>query len=154
MSKWIIKLHSQPLKDIAAVSGQSARFECIVQCDPHPNNVFWTKNGQVVENGPRYQIEFRNGVCRLFIPQSFPGAKNTILKCKHFLSKIFLDDAGTYECVAQNPIGADATRAVLMVPGDKRGFRIYWSLFSRELLFTVTKPKNVLFFNQTHMNVF
>lgn len=83
----MIKLHSQPLKDIAAVSGQSARFECIVQCDPHPNNVFWTKNGQVVENGPRYQIEFRNGVCRLFIPQSYPGAKNSIFNCKHFLIK-------------------------------------------------------------------
>lgn len=35
------------------------------------------------------------------------------------------DDAGSYECVAQNPLGADSTTAFLMVPGDKRGFRIY-----------------------------
>jgi Immunoglobulin I-set domain len=62
----------QPLKDIAVVSGQTARFECIVQCDPHPN-VFWTKNGQVIENDLKYQIEFRNGVCRMTIPQSYQG---------------------------------------------------------------------------------
>lgn len=65
----------QPLKDIAAVAGQSARFECIVQCEPLPNSVFWTKNGQVIENSQKYQIEFRNGVCRLTIPQSFPGER-------------------------------------------------------------------------------
>lgn len=65
-------LFFQPLKDIAVVSGQTARFECIVQCDPHPN-VFWTKNGQVIENDYKYQIEFRNGVCRMTIPQSYQG---------------------------------------------------------------------------------
>lgn len=63
---------SQPLKDIAVVSGQTARFECIVQCDPHPQ-VFWMKNGQVIESNNRFQIEFRNGVCRLTIPISHQG---------------------------------------------------------------------------------
>lgn len=61
----------QPLKDIAVVSGQTARFECIVQCEPHPR-VVWTKNDQVI-NDNRYVIEFRNGVCRLTVPQAYPG---------------------------------------------------------------------------------
>ncbi|CRL08293.1 CLUMA_CG021374, isoform B [Clunio marinus] len=85
-----------PLKDIAVVNGQTARFECIVQCESVPY-VYWMKDGQTIENNYKYQIEFRNGVCRLTIPQSYQ------------------DDAGTYECVAQNPLGADATRAVLMI---------------------------------------
>jgi hypothetical protein len=68
----------QPLKDIAVVIGQTARFECIVQCEPTPLT-FWTKNGQTIENDMRHQIEFRNGVCRLTIPQAFQGFINLIL---------------------------------------------------------------------------
>lgn len=65
-------LYLQPLKDIAAVSGQLGRFECIVQCEPHPN-IAWSKNGQLIQNGQKFILEFRNGVCRLTIPQAFPG---------------------------------------------------------------------------------
>jgi hypothetical protein len=65
--KFILK----PLKDIAVVAGQTARFECIVQCDP--TNVYWMKNGQVIENSLKFQIEFRNGVCRCTIPQASKG---------------------------------------------------------------------------------
>lgn len=61
----------QPLKDIAVVAGQTARFECIVQCEP--TNVYWMKNGQVIENSYKYHIEFRNGVCRCVIPQASKG---------------------------------------------------------------------------------
>ena len=86
----------------------------------------WLKNGQVLENSHKITIEFRNGVCRLTIPQSYPG-KMTIFKLlKHSLSKSSLysqDDAGTYECVAQNPLGTDSTRAILIIPGDKRSTR-------------------------------
>jgi hypothetical protein len=35
------------------------------------------------------------------------------------------DDAGNYECFAQNQIGMDKTSAMLIIPGDKRGYRIY-----------------------------
>lgn len=86
------------------------------------------KNGQIIENSQKYQIEFRNGVCRMTIPQSHPGSKTTPKFFKPKLKKtlkLLTDDAATYECVAQNPLGADSTSAVLMVPGDKRGFRIY-----------------------------
>lgn len=61
----------QPLKDIAVVNGSMARFECIVQCDPYPN-ITWSRNGMPIANdGGRYSIVFRNGVCRLTIPQAF-----------------------------------------------------------------------------------
>lgn len=70
---WLI---FQPLKDIAVVAGQTARFECIVQCDPS-TSTFWMRNGQVIENSHKYQIEFRNGVCRLVIPQSYQGKSSS-----------------------------------------------------------------------------
>ena len=67
----IKKIIFQPLKDIAVVAGQTARFECIVQCDP--TNVYWLKDGQAIENSFKFQIEFRNGVCRCTIPQASKG---------------------------------------------------------------------------------
>ena len=124
IKKKTFKLFFQPLKDIAVVSGQTARFECIVQCEPSPN-VFWTKNGQTIDNDYKYQIEYRNGVCRMTIPQAFQGSIIKLITNFEFSNTIFVpDDAGAFECVAQNPIGTDTTRAELIIPGDKRGFRI------------------------------
>lgn len=60
------------MKDIAAVSGQNARFECIVQCEPHPD-IIWMKNGEILQNTCRTVIEYRNGICRLTIPPVHPG---------------------------------------------------------------------------------
>lgn len=59
------------------------------------------------------------------IPQSYQGLIewNFMKFCD--LKFPISDDAGVYECVAQNPLGADATRAELIIPGDKRGFRVY-----------------------------
>lgn len=65
----------QPLKDIAVVNGQTARFECIVQSDP-TTAVYWMKNNEVIENSAKTIIEFRNGVCRLTIPQAYQGKIN------------------------------------------------------------------------------
>lgn len=66
----IFNLGFQPLKDIAVVKGQTARFECIVQCDPHPY-VGWYRNDNPLRNGDgKYLVEFRNGVCRLTIPDA------------------------------------------------------------------------------------
>lgn len=62
----------QPLRDIAVVSGQTARFECIVQSEPAPS-ILWSKNGRIIENSDDYQLQYRNGVCRLTIPQAYPG---------------------------------------------------------------------------------
>lgn len=60
----------QPLKDIAVVSGKTARFECIVQGEP-VNDVVWSCNGHVLENSDCYQTQYRNGVCRLTIPRAY-----------------------------------------------------------------------------------
>lgn len=62
----------QPLRDIAAISGQTARFECIVQSEPSPS-IMWSKNGRIIQNSQDYQLLYRNGVCRLTIPQAYPG---------------------------------------------------------------------------------
>jgi hypothetical protein len=92
-----------PLKDIAVFAGQAAKFECIVQGEP--SEVYWARNSDVVQNSNKFNIEFRNGVCRLTIPQAYPN------------------DAATYTCVASNAMGSDTTSAVLMVPGNNRGIR-------------------------------
>ncbi len=62
------------MKDIAVFIGQVAKFECIVQGDP--SEVYWAKNSEVISNNNRYNIEFRNGVCRLTIQQAYPGNDN------------------------------------------------------------------------------
>ncbi|KAF3424285.1 hypothetical protein E2986_10888 [Frieseomelitta varia] len=87
-----------PLKDIAVVSGQTARFECIVQAEPQPN-ILWSKDGRIIENSSCYEIHYRNGVCRLTIVRAFP------------------EDAGTYACTATNSLGSTVTSAILQVPG-------------------------------------
>lgn len=54
--------------------GGTARFECIVQAHPQPQ-VNWTHNGGQLDqaNSSRHVIEYRNGVCRLTLPQAYPG---------------------------------------------------------------------------------
>ncbi|RZC41074.1 I-set and/or Spectrin domain containing protein, partial [Asbolus verrucosus] len=91
----------QPLRNIAVVSGQPAKFECIVQSEPPPN-ILWSKNGRIIENSNDYQLHYRNGVCRLTISQAYP------------------EDAGTYSCTATNSMGSTNTTATLQVPGERR----------------------------------
>ncbi|XP_076758852.1 uncharacterized protein LOC143428086 isoform X1 [Xylocopa sonorina] len=90
-----------PLRDIAVVSGQTARFECIVQAEPQPN-ILWSKDGRIIENSSSYEIHYRNGVCRLTVVRAFP------------------EDAGTYACTATNSLGSTVTSATLQVPGNIR----------------------------------
>ncbi|KAH8366022.1 hypothetical protein KR093_008411 [Drosophila rubida] len=95
-----------PLKDIAVGVGGTARFECIVQAHPQPQ-VNWTHNGGHLEQGSPagHVIEYRNGVCRLTLPQAYP------------------DDNGSYVCTAVNPLGAASTTGNLNVSSTNRGFR-------------------------------
>lgn len=69
----------QPLRDIAVVKGQTARFECIVQSEAPPT-VLWSKNGRIIEDSNDYQLFYRNGVCRLTIPQTYPGKIQNLTK--------------------------------------------------------------------------
>lgn len=61
----------QPLRDIACVVGQPARFECIVLAEPVPS-ISWTKDGSELHQTADFQMEYRNGVCRLVLPQARP----------------------------------------------------------------------------------
>ncbi|XP_058831726.1 uncharacterized protein LOC131690174 isoform X5 [Topomyia yanbarensis] len=86
-----------PLKDIAVVSGQPARFECIVACDATPS-IRWAKNNVPIdESSQTHYPEYRNGVCRLSLPVAYEG------------------DAGKYCCVAENHLGQTQTGADLTV---------------------------------------
>lgn len=67
----------QPLRDIAVVMGQTARFECIVQAEPQPN-IIWSRNGRIIENSEDYEIHYRNGVCRLVIPRAYDGTSPSL----------------------------------------------------------------------------
>ncbi|XP_049314953.1 uncharacterized protein LOC105226995 isoform X9 [Bactrocera dorsalis] len=89
-----------PLKEYAVMLGQIARFECIVQSHPTAN-VTWSRNGVALQNSAKYVIEYRNGVCRLTIPQAYP------------------DDAGVYACTATNPLGTATTSGQLLVQAKR-----------------------------------
>ncbi|KAJ8954878.1 hypothetical protein NQ318_016814 [Aromia moschata] len=102
-----------PLRDIAVVSGQPAKFECIVQSEPPPN-ILWSKNGRIIENSNDYQLHYRNGVCRLTISQAYP------------------EDAGTYSCTATNSAGTANTTATLQVPVFLFRFNRYEYLIYKE----------------------
>ncbi|KAK6627495.1 hypothetical protein RUM44_009973 [Polyplax serrata] len=86
-----------PLKDIAVVSGQPARFECIVQAEPAPN-ILWMKDGRILENSHYHEIQYKNGVCRLTVLRAYPA------------------DAGSYRCTATNMVGSAETIGTLIVP--------------------------------------
>ncbi|CAH1708708.1 unnamed protein product [Aphis gossypii] len=92
-----------PLKDIAVVSGKTARFECIVQGEPI-DEIVWSCNGQVLENSDCYQAQYRNGVCRLTIPRTYQF------------------NAGSYSCTVSNYLGSSSTSADLRVSGESRTF--------------------------------
>ncbi|XP_046401656.1 titin isoform X2 [Ischnura elegans] len=101
-----------PLRDIAVKSGGTARFECIVQAEPPPN-ILWSKNGRIIENSPDHEIHYRNGVCRLTIPEAYP------------------EDAGTYTCTATNMLGTIGTTGSLQVPGvPSHKYGTYRQLFT------------------------
>jgi titin len=55
-----------------------ARFECIVQCDATPQ-IAWTKNGLIIQPNYKTMLEYRNGVCRLSIPQAYAGKNSCFI---------------------------------------------------------------------------
>lgn len=113
------------MKDIAVVNGQTARFECIVECNPHPH-IEWFKNGSSLRDSSKYVIEFRNGVCRLTIPEAYLSklyfdivGRTLFIECLKYLA----DDAGRYSCTGSNEVGTTSTAAELVVESDLWGAR-------------------------------
>ncbi|XP_018397085.1 PREDICTED: muscle M-line assembly protein unc-89-like, partial [Cyphomyrmex costatus] len=94
-----------PLKDIAVISGQPARFECIVQAEPQPN-ILWSKDSRIVENSKIHEVQYRNGICRLTITRALS------------------EDAGIYACTATNYLGSTITSANLEVPDNRRSIYV------------------------------
>ncbi|RZF43974.1 hypothetical protein LSTR_LSTR013425 [Laodelphax striatellus] len=94
-----------PLRNIAVLTGNAARFECIVQAEPAPN-ILWAHDGRILQPSEMHNIEFRNGVCRLTMP------------------KAELSDAGTYTCTATNLLGTSGTTASLQVSGERRSLLV------------------------------
>ncbi|XP_066957162.1 uncharacterized protein [Macrobrachium rosenbergii] len=93
-------LYITPLRDLTVAAGEAVKLECVVQADP-PVQVTWSKGDVILQNGPHYQIVYRNGVCRLIIPQVFP------------------EDDGVYTCTAVNLLGMATTDAAICVTGEK-----------------------------------
>lgn len=93
-----------------------------MQCHPQPS-VLWDKNGYQLESSNKHILEYRNGVCRLTIPQAYPGKLFFLiyfLFVENFYVDFFfnfLDDAGTYSCSATNPLGRATTTGSLDVTG-------------------------------------
>lgn len=122
----------QPLKDIAVINGHTARFECIVQCDPHPF-VEWYRNDEPIRNGyGKHMVEFRNGVCRLTIPETvLSKLSSTLFFATDNLSKINFQqkktivsgDSGIYSCTGTNHVGSVVTSAELVVNTENWGIR-------------------------------
>lgn len=125
----------QPLKDIAVLGGITARFECIVQCDPYPY-IEWYKSDtdEPLRSGyGKYYIEFRNGVCRLTIPEAISSmfgigwmAIWSGLPVREWtidVRRFFAGDAGIYMCTATNHLGTVVTQAELTVNMDNWNFR-------------------------------
>lgn len=117
------------MKDIAVLVGQTARFECIVQCDPHPY-VEWYRNDEPIRNGTnKHTVEFRNGVCRLTIPETVLSncrsfLKKQILKLYHnLLFYVISGDSGFYSCTGTNHLGSVVTTAELSVNTENWGLR-------------------------------
>lgn len=72
------------MKDIACCTGQTARFECIVQSDPYETSVTWAKDNVQLETDHKKMIEFRNGVCRLTVLNINPSMEIKLSKKRKY----------------------------------------------------------------------
>ncbi|KAF7989939.1 hypothetical protein HCN44_008613 [Aphidius gifuensis] len=90
-----------PLKNIAVINGQTARFECIVRAHSQPE-IVWFREAIRITDADNLEVYYRNGICRLIIPNALP------------------ENAGMYTCLASNNHGANSTSASLQVSGERR----------------------------------
>ena len=79
--------------------GSPVKLECTVEGSPQPN-VTWFREGVKVEASLDFQVEFKNGVATLTIPE------------------VFTDDAGKFTCTADNAAGSKSISCHLRVKGQ------------------------------------
>jgi len=81
---------------------ERVHFECEVEPKSDPDlKVYWTKNGQVLQQGSRFKHCFEFGRVTLDIMHS----------CE--------EDSGVYVCVAENSCGVAKNETVLRVKGGE-----------------------------------
>lgn len=89
-------MFTQKLQDVDAVSGKTARLECRVIGDPHPDIRWYRENEPLLEGG-RYKFEEDNDLQVLVINDACGS------------------DEGLYKCVARNSAGKAHCSADLFV---------------------------------------
>nr|XP_006823021.1 PREDICTED: titin-like [Saccoglossus kowalevskii] len=86
----------QPLRDQEFVEGKRARLDCIIVGTPEPE-VIWYFNEKPVRESEDFKLIFEGDKCTLMI------------------TKVYLEDSGTYRCMARNPHGTVSSTCKLTV---------------------------------------
>lgn len=90
--------------------GGSTKILCSVSSGDMPINFMWTKNGRLMNiNKKNIKVQELDEFTSMFS-----------------LTRVSLEDAGNYSCIAQNDAGSDSHTAFLKVMGKKYASRILW----------------------------
>ncbi|KAM8973955.1 immunoglobulin superfamily DCC subclass member 4 [Pelodytes ibericus] len=84
---------TQPPETLTRARAGTARFVCRVEGDPEPS-ISWLKNGHVLHSNGRVRIQVRGSLV---------------------ITQIALEDAGFYQCIAENSLGSSCATAKLYV---------------------------------------
>ena len=86
------------LQPVAAQEGDHVTLSCVVIGQPHPR-VSWYHGNKCLDHTKEHVIKYDkvSGLCELDIPEAF------------------IEDSGTYRCLASNPIGHTFTKSELLV---------------------------------------
>ncbi|XP_053319119.1 immunoglobulin superfamily DCC subclass member 4 isoform X3 [Spea bombifrons] len=115
----------QPPETITRARAGTARFVCRVEGEPEPS-ISWLKNGHVLHSNGRVRIQVRGSLV---------------------ITQIALEDAGYYQCIAENVLGSSCATAKLYVtvqdglPGPPQAVRAQ-AVSSKSVTVTWAQPEN------------